>query len=60
LAKDWVRIDVTDQPSIDAAAAEIGAAEGRLDVLGPRPNRNTWRVTTRLINDQLVNAPPAI
>jgi hypothetical protein len=27
--------------------------------VGLRPGPNTWRVTTRLINNQLVNAPPA-
>ena len=29
----FVRLDVTDQPSVDAAAAMIGEAEGHLDVL---------------------------
>jgi Phosphoesterase family/Ricin-type beta-trefoil lectin domain-like len=42
------------------------AQPGSPIVLGPvgqtvglRPGPNTWRVTTRLINNQLVNAPPA-
>jgi len=45
--------------------AEVVGA-GSPIVLGPvgqtvglRPGPNTWRVTTRLINNQLVNAPPA-
>jgi len=33
LGARFVRIDVTDQPSVDTAAAAIGAAEGHLDVL---------------------------
>lgn len=33
LGARFVRLDVTDQPSVDAAAAAVGDAEGHLDVL---------------------------
>jgi Phosphoesterase family/Ricin-type beta-trefoil lectin domain-like len=44
-------------PAQPGSPIVLGPADG---TVGLRPNRNTWHVTTRLINDQLVNAPPAI
>jgi hypothetical protein len=44
-------------PAQPGSPIVLGPADG---TVGLRPNRNTWRVTTRLINDQLVNAPPTI
>lgn len=44
LGARFVRIDVTDDASVDAASEEIRRTEGRLDVL-MKPRRNVWALS---------------